>query len=620
LIAHLLAHDLPPGIGSGRVAEYTDLALIRHEAFKEKRHIPVRQLLSRAHNAALALTPCFMMSPLAVAQYLKRGQFIFDLLIVDEASQMPPEDAIGALARARRLVVVGDNQQLAPTDFFTRSTARDDITEELEDERILHESLLDRALAVFHPARDLRLHYRSRHPSLIRFSNRHFYDDKLIVFPAAADQDPNLGVQLHQVDGLYSGQINPEEASSVVAAALEFMREHPDESLGIVTINQPQQELVREELDRLAAKDATASAYIKRWQEERDGLEPLFIKNLERVQGDERDVIFISTVYGPQKPGGVVAQRFGPINGAAGHRRLNVLFSRAKRQIRVFTSMYPTDVRPDHQSRRGVHVLKDYLEYASTGRLDTGNETDGLPESPFEEMVIDRIRSIGFEAVPQVGVEHFRIDIGIRHSDYPYGYLLGIECDGATYHSAATVRDRDRLRQEVLEGLGWRLYRIWSTDWFRDPAGESERLRRTLISRLHEAVASTPRARPQRRASAQVLRLPLPEPRRGTDAAKPKSFHTASSPPPTRSADPDEPVVEVQDCVVYSLKRDPERPITITITHRTHDPDRGYLAKGHPLVKELLGAKKGDEIEVPIGGTKSSIVVLEIIKPGKMTA
>jgi superfamily I DNA and/or RNA helicase len=375
----------------------------------------------------------------------------FDLLMIDEASQMRPEEALGALARAKHVIVVGDPMQLPPTRFFDRSIEIDD-DDDFTQERVANESILDRALAVYQPARDLRWHYRSRHSSLIDFSNRKFYHDRLLVFPSPNEEDARYGVHLREVNGFFRGGTNAEEAGAIATEALRFMRERPGESLGIVAMNQKQQALIREELDRAIAEDTTASNYVRDWQDAREGLEPLFVKNLENVQGDERDVIFISTVYGPEELGKKVYQRFGPVNGAAGHRRLNVLFTRAKHQVVVFTSMKPNDVEVHEKSHRGVSVLRDYLEYAATGRLETGisPEPRPQPESPLEEMVIERIEAIGCTAVPQVGVGGFRIDIGIRHPDYPYGFLMGVECDGASYHSAASVRDRDRLRQTLL--------------------------------------------------------------------------------------------------------------------------------------------------------------------------
>ena len=223
-----------------------------------------------------------------------------------------------------------------------------------------------------------------------------------------------------------------------------------------------------------------------KWEEENNGLGSFFIKNLENVQGDERDVIFIGTVYGPQKEGGNVMQRFGPINGIAGRRRLNVLFSRAKEKIVTFTSMTSADVLATQDRNPGAYMLKCWLEYIISGNLEGGEFSGKEPDSPFEEHVIQQIKSIGCEAVPQVGVTGYSIDIGVKHPSWPNGYLMGIECDGATYHSARSARDRDRLRQEQLESLGWHLYRIWSTDWFDDPVRETEKLREAIESRLND--------------------------------------------------------------------------------------------------------------------------------------
>ncbi|HEY9817624.1 MAG TPA: hypothetical protein V6D20_17735, partial [Candidatus Obscuribacterales bacterium] len=235
-----------------------------------------------------------------------------------------------------------------------------------------------------------------------------------------------------------------------------------------------------------------AQNFEKRWEETRHGLEGFFIKNLENVQGDERDVIFIGTVFGPDPDSGTVYNRFGPLSGMAGKRRLNVLFSRAKEQVITFTSMKPSDIRADEDKSPGAHMLKQWLEYSATGQLDSGVATGAEPDSDFERHVIQVIEGMGFEAVPQVGVQGFFIDIGVRHPDYPYGFLLGVECDGATYHSSRSARDRDRLRQEILEGKGWHLHRIWSTDWFTDALGEKDKLQAAIKARLEEALRMIP--------------------------------------------------------------------------------------------------------------------------------
>ncbi len=274
------------------------------------------------------------------------------------------------------------------------------------------------------------------------------------------------------MDGIYKARSNVAEVAAVCEAAVEHMRRTPDRSLGIATMNLVQRDRIAEEMDKLAATRPEVEAYRQRWSET---LERFFVKNLENVQGDERDVIFISTVFGPATPGGKTMQRFG-LNGASGHRRLNVLFTRAKHHVRLFTSMTPEDVVAGPDSPRSARVLKDYLAYAADGRLDAGQETGREPDSDFEIFVRDRLQSAGYDAVPQVGVAGFFIDLAIRHPDVPSRFLLGVECDGASYHSSKSARDRDILRQQVLESLGWDIYRIWSTDWFRDPAGQTSKL------------------------------------------------------------------------------------------------------------------------------------------------
>lgn len=471
LAEKLSAIEPPAGVSWGRKKEYTQTALIRNEIAKKKKHIALRQLLDRAGTAILALKPCFMMSPLSLAQFLKPKGPKFDLLVVDEASQMRPEDAVGAIARCKQIVVVGDPKQLPPTSFFDRMDT--DVSDDEDEDRVDAESILDLAMSVFRPARRLRWHYRSRHGSLIAFSNRHFYDDDLIVFPSPSDRGSSVGVTLHKVDGFYKNRGNVVEAIAVCRGAVNYMKRHPTRSIGIATMNQVQRDLISDEMDRICAQDPEAEAYRARWAET---LEPLFIKNLENVQGDERDAIFISTVFGPPAPDKRTAQTFGPINGPGGWRRLNVLFTRAKYAVRLYTSMMPEDVATGPGSSRGAQALRAYLAYANTGQLDAGVTGERDPDSDFEVFVSKRLSDAGYQTTPQVGVAGYFIDLAVRDPDVPGTYLIGIECDGAAYHSSKSARDRDRLRQQVLEDLGWTIYRIWSTDWFRDPSGETKRL------------------------------------------------------------------------------------------------------------------------------------------------
>ncbi len=490
--ARLLSKELPWGTDKGPKSSWTDMPLLKNEVGKQRGHLAIRELVKRAPAALRALTPCFMMSPLSVAQYLPRRQNQFDLLIIDEASQMRPEDALGTLLRAKQAIVVGDEHQLPPTAFFDSVASGDDTEEEgQEAERV--ESILDWGLGSFSHARELLWHYRSRHESLIAFSNDRFYGGRLLVFPSAREASGARGVRLEPVEGLYEASKNEPEARALVEAAMHFMREHRSRSLGIVAMNHPQAELIETLLDN-EIRQRGDDSYREHWA---NTLSPFFVKNLESVQGDERDAMFVSMTYGPSAPGGPVMQRFGPINGADGHRRLNVLFTRAREQLVVFSSMKPNDVRADERSSRGVTVLKDYLEYAARGgRLMTSEQTLTRKghDSEFEQFVAEFLRREGFEVKPQVGVQGFFIDLGITHRTYGDGFVCGVECDGAAYHSTRSARDRDRIRQNVLEGLGWAIVRIWSTDWFRNPVQARAKLIGEVNRALDLARNTTPSA------------------------------------------------------------------------------------------------------------------------------
>lgn len=473
----------PEGVSQGRKSEFTEMSLIKNELGKKRGFISVRDLTKRAQTALLELKPCWMMSPLAVAQYLQQGDCPFDLVIIDEASQMPPENALGALVRAKQAMIVGDTNQLPPSNFFN-TAFNDDETD--EDETVLEESVLELANSAFRPARRLKWHYRSKHSSLINFSNQMVYGGDLVVFPGPSEEKSDFGVSLEQVEGYYKTGLNEREADAMIAAIQKFMKSSPEKSLGVVTMNRKQRDLLQERLEHALTQNNVAASYIDNWKKKNDGLEEFFIKNLENVQGDERDVIFIGTVYGPPEPGAKTANRFGPINGLAGKRRLNVLFSRAKMKIVTFSSMNPTDITAEEERNAGAFMLKKWLEYSGTGGFLGGVTTGKASDSDFEDYVIQQLKSIGCEAIPQVGAAGYFIDIGVKHPAWPYGYILGVECDGAAYHSSKSARDRDRLRQEVLEGLGWRFHRIWSTDWFTDPKRQADVLRDVISKRVME--------------------------------------------------------------------------------------------------------------------------------------
>lgn len=476
-----------PGKTGRLVSQFTERALIDREIAKKKMHIPTRELTRRAGKALRELKPCWMMSPLAVAQYLpKDDEPLFDLCIIDEASQMPPENALGALLRSKRVMVVGDTNQLPPTNFFKTSLDVDDkfSDDDKEDSSEPVESILQLANGTFQPARRLRWHYRSRHSALIQFSNREIYNNELVIFPSPSESRPDMGVSLVKVDGDYHAGLNGREASRIVEAAVEFMHSFPDRSLGIVTLNKQQCSHINEKMERVMENDTTVAKYIQKWS---DGLESFFIKNLENVQGDERDVIFIGTVYGPDSTTGKLSLNIGPITQSSGPRRLNVLFTRARERIVTFTSMSPSDIQPGPFGSRGVRMLKSWLEYCeSGGRTQPTLLNKVEAESPLISYVAQRIDAMGCDTCLNIGVSSYCIDIGVSHPKWPDEFILGIDYDGRSYYSYRCARDRDRLREEVLQGLGWRLHRIWSYDWFNHPDREIARLQSAIKDRLEE--------------------------------------------------------------------------------------------------------------------------------------
>jgi very-short-patch-repair endonuclease len=485
LTRELIRARLAAGIPRDQLEETvpkTELSLLRKEIGKKARHLPVRQLLSRIPALAPRLKPCVLMSPLSVAQYLDASHEQFDLVVFDEASQIPVWDAIGAIARGKQLIVVGDPKQLPPTNFFNRSeeSGEDEVLGECED----LESILDELLS--HGLRHKRLqwHYRSRHEGLIAFSNHNYYANDLLTFPSP--DVGHTGVRYQLVDSSYDKgrtRTNRGEAEALVAELIRRLRdpEQARRSYGVVTFSQAQQLLVENLLDEQRRKHPEIETHFGDTPPNEG--EPVFVKNLENVQGDERDVILFSIGYGPDETGRV-SMNFGPLNRDGGERRLNVAITRAKQEVLVFTCLRPEQIDLARTRARGVRDLKLFLEYAERGprALAAADTTPNgeTRDSEFERMVANRLRELGHEVHLQVGCSGYRIDLAVVDSAAPGRYLLAVECDGATYHRAATARDRDKLRQLVLEGLGWKLHRIWSTDWWHDAEGEMEKLTAAL--------------------------------------------------------------------------------------------------------------------------------------------
>ena len=460
---------------------------LRREAAKRRRFRPLRKIFASLPNLLPALKPCMLMSPLSVAQFLGESALEFDVVIFDEASQILPADAMGAIGRARQAVIVGDQKQLPPTQFFGASLASN---EESDEDDELPESVLDACLGSGLPQKSLMWHYRSRHEGLIAFSNRHFYDSRLITFPSP-DASTRAVEFVHVTDGVYdrgSSKVNRAEAARVVDLVVGQVRKNPHQSLGVIAFSEAQAYAITQEVDRHKRLDPSLEVLLN----EEDRQDGFFVKNLESVQGDQRDVVFFSIGYGPDQAGNFT-MNFGPLNRQGGERRLNVAITRARDHVYVLASFRPHEIDRSRTSATGVHLLRNYLEYAEQGpRALLGEITaeGGDFESPFEESVANALTAHGLRVVTQVGVSGFRIDLAIRDENSDR-YILGIECDGKTYHSSKTARDRDRLRQQVLEQLGWRIHRIWSTDWIKDPKREIER---TLVV-LAQARADWQRAR-----------------------------------------------------------------------------------------------------------------------------
>lgn len=444
-------------------------ALVRREAAKKARHLPLRKLLAEAPDVLTSISPCWMASPLSVSQLLDADRRYFDVVIFDEASQVLPEDAVPALLRAQRAVVAGDKYQLPPTTFFAGGLDEEEEAESPSPVEGL-ESLLD-LMSSFLETWELLWHYRSRDEALIAFSNRHIYNDRLITFPS-----PGGSASIsHVLVSCISGQDGQEESASrevqrVVELVLQHATERPNETLGVITMGIKHAQRIEAALDAALRERPELAAFFDEGRPER-----FFVKNLERVQGDERDAILLSVGYGKDLSGRLV-YRFGPLLTKGGERRLNVAVTRARQRMTLVSSFDHHDMDPNRSSSRGVELLRLYIQYAaSEGKILGETEQSGVPLNPFEKDIYDALTGKGISLLPQWGVSSYRIDMVAQHPQQPGRFVLAIECDGASYHSLPTARDRDRLRQQQLESLGWRFHRIWSTDWFMRREKEIQR-------------------------------------------------------------------------------------------------------------------------------------------------
>ncbi|MFO0810486.1 MAG: DUF4011 domain-containing protein [Gemmataceae bacterium] len=447
------------------------VGLLRQEMQKKRRNLPLRQLLHRAGPAVQAIKPVFMMSPLSVAEFLEPGAVEFDLLLIDEASQVRPVEALGAAARCRQMVVVGDDKQMPPTQFFGVVVGDVPVDDGADDAAMQAgdvESILGLAIARNMPQRMLRWHYRSKHQSLIAVSNREFYENQLYILPSP-ERTGELGLKFHFVDGgRFIDRINPVEAKVVAEAVLDHAAKHPNWTLGVGAFSVTQRDAVLKEVEKLRRERPGTEAFF-----DPNAPDPFFVKNLENIQGDERDVIFVSVGYGPDEAGRV-SLNFGPVSAGGGERRLNVLMTRARRRCEIFSSLRAEDIDLSRATGAGPAVFRAFLQYAQAGDQSTAKAVAGTDRLP--ELIRKQLTDKGYEVRTHVGEAGVFIDLAVVDPDHPDRYLLGVECDGPSYQSSRTARDRDRLRRQVLQAQGWTLYRVWSLDWFQQPTEQLQKL------------------------------------------------------------------------------------------------------------------------------------------------
>lgn len=464
------------------VAQGSSIAVLLREGEKKRKQKGIRALLSEIGELAQTLKPCFLMSPLSVSTYLS-PETSFDVVVFDEASQIFPQDAIGAIYRGKQLIVVGDSKQMPPSNFFNAAAESD--SDESEEDVTDFESILD-LCAVSFPQRRLKWHYRSRFEQLISFSNRNFYDGELVTFPSSKTDEKGRGVDYIYVDGTFdrTTKTNRAEAEKIVELVFEHIDEYPERSLGVVAFSMSQQNLIDKLIARRRQRDPSKEFFFRS-----DRAEPFFVKNLETVQGDERDTIVFSVAYAKDAQGKLLLN-FGPLNREGGERRLNVAVTRAKYNVKLVSSMHGADIDLARTQSAGARLLREYLGYAENGaeistQAAEGNSFENT-DSPFVGEVCEFLRAQGYAVDTGVGCSAFKIDLAVKRPESD-DYVLAIECDGESYRLSKSTRDRDRLRGEILERMGWKFYRVWSTDWFRNKRVEQENLLAALKNALTES-------------------------------------------------------------------------------------------------------------------------------------
>ncbi len=549
--------------------------VLRHQLQLQRAHKPIRQLAADMGEAFTRLAPCMLMSPLSIAQYLPPDQALFDLVIFDEASQITPWDAIGAMARGKQVIIAGDRKQMPPSNDFQRGPEAASDSDGTEPDLA---SILEECLAAGVPEHSLDWHYRSRHESLIAFSNHRYYENRLVTFPAPETRASAVSwVRVQGVWARGAERTNQIEAKAIVDEAIRRLRDPTfvdargeSLSLGVITMNVEQMRLIEDLFDRARQAHPEIEQHFSE-----DRLEPVVVRNLETAQGDERDVILIGVGFGPTEPDATtMSMGFGKLNTQGGWRRLNVAVTRARREMVLFTSFDPGMIDLTRTSQQAVADLKDFIQYAGRGPRAITEATRGSvgeAESPFEQAVATELRQRGWTVVPQVGVSRFRIDIGIVHKDRPGDYLAGVECDGAAYHSAATARDRDKVRASILESLGWRLVRVWSTEWWTDKQRAAEKLHNTLEILLEADRTARASLAPDREGGVDTVL--------GADSSSPR----------TQEDGVDEPCSPIADAILPHSER-PEALFARKPPERTRAGDTRYRLTDFTPVSLLIDA------------------------------
>ena len=534
------------GIGRKRGGNIADaVSLLKHEMQKKRRHLPLRQLLNRAGEAVQAVKPVFMMSPLSVAQFLEAGGLEFDMLLIDEASQVRPVEALGAAARCRQMVCVGDDKQMPPTQFFgvVVGDVNLDDGESPDMQAGDVESVLGLCIARNMPQRMLRWHYRSKHESLIAVSNKEFYDSQLYVIPSP-ERGGELGVKWHPVEGgkFVSGQ-NLVEARVVAEAIMRHAEERPEWTLGVGAFSVSQRDAILKELEALRRENPKLESFF-----DPGAPDPFFVKNLENIQGDERDAIFVSCGYGPGEDGRV-SLNFGPVSASGGERRLNVLMTRAKRVCEIFASLRAEDIDTNRATGRGPAVFREYLRFAQNG-AEGQRATSGQSKDQFVETLNTLLTDRGYEVESHVGIAGVFVDLAIVDPENEGRYLLGVDVDGQSYKKSRSARDRDRTRMGVLGGQGWEMHRIWSLEWFKRPTEQ--------LNELIDAIEAAKRGR--RNASGPQLASTVSTVQRQVGGPDPLSTAVADAEPvPDRqnradSQDDDDDGFSISDALGTAIK------------------------------------------------------------------